>query len=69
MKTNSVVFWRFVESGAWVGVFVATLLHMILVVLPMKEVISKMDKLVKECESNIPRNMHCELRADIKESE
>lgn len=65
MKTDTIAFWKGWTIGACVGASVMTFVA----IKPMGDVILKMDKLVKDCESNIPRNMHCELRAEIKESE
>lgn len=69
MKTDTVAFWKGWTIGACVGVSVMTIICTFVAIKPMGDVILKMDKLVKDCESNIPRNMHCELRAEIKESE
>lgn len=69
MGTNFGAFCKIFAACLYLGVSTASLLYVITFVPPMREVVSKMGNMIKECESNIPRNIHCELRADIKESE
>ena len=66
---SKVEWWKGWTIGACVGASVMTIVCTLVAIQPMGSRLLELDNMIKECEKNMPRNMTCELKANIKESE